>query len=199
MRRQMAAMTEQLVDLVPEDGWRETGETRLAPLSEREMNWFQRRLTRYLVLRHQVPAHNLFATFLHAPRIFLAWLPFASQLMPYGSLTRRQTELVILRVAWRSRCRYEWVQHVQIGSAVGLSDEEILRVIEGPSGMGWTTLEAALLQAVDDVVLAGVISSSAWDVLAGVLSARQLTEAVMLVGHYCMLASVIDSLGIAVE
>lgn len=192
-------MTEQLVDLVPEGGWRETGETRLAPLSEREMNWFQRRLTRYLVQRHQVPAHNLFATFFHAPRIFLAWLPFASQLMPYGSLTRRQTELVILRVAWRSRCRYEWVQHVQIGRAVGLSDDDILHAAGVIPAARTQPLEAALLQVVDDVVDHGVVGSETWSGLAHVLPARQLIEVVMLVGHYVMLASVIDSLGVAVE
>ena len=192
-------MQDAILDMSPEGGWRETGDTRLAPLPEDEMNWFQRRLTRYLVQRHQVPARNLFATFLHAPRIFVAWLPFASQLMPYGSLTRRQTELVILRVAWRSRCRYEWVQHVQIGRAAGLSDKDILRVTDGSSGMGWTSLEAALLQAVDDVVDTGVVSTKTWTLLARDLSERQLIEAVMLVGHYCMLASLIDSLGVAVE
>lgn len=192
-------MQDRLLNMSPEGGWRKTGDTRLAPLTDGEMNWFQRRLTRYLVQRHQVPAHNLFATFLHAPRIFLAWLPFASQLMPYGSLTRRQTELVILRVAWRTRCRYEWVQHVQIGRAAGLSDEDILRVTDTPGGMGWTSLEAALLQAVDDVVDTGIVGSATWTSLASALSKRKLTEAVMLIGHYCMLASVIDSLGVEVE
>lgn len=192
-------MQDRLVNMSPEGGWRETGDTRLAPLTDGEMNWFQRRLTRYLVQRHQVPAHNLFATFLHAPRIFLAWLPFASQLMPYGSLTRRQTELVILRVAWRSRCRYEWVQHVQIGRAVGVSDEDILRVADEPSGIFWTPLEYVLLRAVDDMVETGVLSASTWTALADRLPARLLTETVMLIGHYCMLASVIDSLGVEVE
>lgn len=192
-------MQDMLVDMSPEGGWRETGDVRLTPLADNQMSWFQRRLTRYLVQRQQVPAHNLFATFLRAPRLFLAWLPFASQLMPYGSLTRRQTELVILRVAWRSRCRYEWVQHVQIGRAAGLSDKDILRVTDGSSGVGWTPLEAALLQAVDDVVDTGVVSTTTWTLLAVDLSERQLIEAVMLVGHYCMLASLIDSLGVEVE
>lgn len=80
--------------------------------------------------------------------------------MPYGALTRRQAELVILRVAWRSRCRYEWVQHVQIGRAAGLSDDDILRLADEPSGIFWTPLEYVLLRAVDDMVETGLVSAS---------------------------------------
>jgi 3-oxoacyl-[acyl-carrier-protein] synthase III len=40
--------------------------------------------------------------------------------MPFGKLPRRDTELVILRVAWRCGCAYEWQQHVPIALRVGL-------------------------------------------------------------------------------
>ncbi len=192
-------MHDALMDLVPADGWLGPAGVRLAPLANQQMNWFQRRLVQHLERRHHVPARNLFTTLLHAPRIFFAWLPFAAQLMPFGVLTRRQTELVILRTAWRCRCRYEWVQHVQIGRAQGLADDEIQAVTVGPSAAGWALLERLLLQAVDDVIDGGVISATVWTALADTLSPRQITEAAMLIGHYRMLASVIDSLGVQVE
>jgi len=199
MRRVAEHMQDTLINCAPENGWQCADEQRLMPLPRAEMNCLQLGLVKHLVRRHRVPARNLFSSLLHAPRIFLAWLPFAAQLMPYGTLSRRQTELVILRTAWCCRCQYEWVQHVQIGRAQGLSDEEMARVTVGSGAAGWTSLEVALLRAVDDVVETGVISASVWTALADQLSAKQLIETAMLIGHYRMLASVIDSLGVRVE
>ena len=42
---------------------------------------------------------NLFLTLGRHPKLFRGWLRFAGRLMPGGVLPRRETELVILRVA----------------------------------------------------------------------------------------------------
>ncbi len=55
---------------------------------------------------------NIFATRGQHPRLSRAWLRYSAALMPFGTLPRRDTELVILRVAWRCGCAHEWQQHV---------------------------------------------------------------------------------------
>ena len=55
-----------------------------------------------------------------AANLFRAWLIYSAQLMPFGSLPRRDAELVILRVAWRSREAYEWWHHVPLALRAGL-------------------------------------------------------------------------------
>ena len=71
--------------------------------------------------------------------LFRRWLWFAGGLMPGGRLSRRDTELVILRVAHNAGSEYEWGHHERIGRRVGLSAEEIARVREGAAAPGWST------------------------------------------------------------
>ena len=49
------------------------------------------------------PPH-LFLTMARRPALFRGWLRFAARLMPRGRLPRRDTELVILRVAHLRGC-----------------------------------------------------------------------------------------------
>jgi AhpD family alkylhydroperoxidase len=140
---------------------------------------------------------NLFLTLGRHPALFRGWLRFAGRLMPRGKLPRRDTELVILRVAHVRDCRYEHEHHVRIGRRVGLSDEEIARVAEGGSaGGGWTPREQAILQATDELLADGNVADETWSRLSGDLETRELIELVLLVGHYEMLAKTINTLGI---
>lgn len=195
----MEQNTDQLMDAVPPGGWRGPDQPRLAPISPRRQRRWQKILLKFLTEREQVPATNLFSTLLQAPRLFISWLLFASRLMPYGQLTRRMTELVILRVAWRSRCAYEWHQHVRIGLQIGLEMADFERVMVGPGASSWSDPEAALMWVVDDIIDHGAVSGPCWALLEDAFPPKQLVEIVMLAGHYCMLASVIDSLGVQVE
>ncbi len=70
-------------------------------------------------------------------RLFWGWLLFAGALMPGGRLTRRETELVILRVATLSGSDYELAQHRRLGRKAGLSTDEIDRVALGPDDPAW--------------------------------------------------------------
>src|SRR5256885_6070053 len=94
---------------------------------------------------------NIFTTLARHRRLFRRWLRFAGKLMPGGSLPRRDTELVILRVSVVCGCDYEWGHHVRLGRRAGLSGEEIERVGAGPDADGWSDHDRALLRAVDEL------------------------------------------------
>ena len=76
---------------------------------------------------------NIFTTLGQHPRLFRAWLRYSAHLMPFGQLPRRDTELVILRVAWQCRSAYEWQQHVPIALRVGLTPDEVAGVADDPA------------------------------------------------------------------
>ena len=145
----------------------------------------------------QVP--DIFLLLLRHPRLFWPWLRFASRLMPYGTLGRREAELVILRVGWNCRCRYEWGQHVQIGLREGLEPAQIARIAQGPQAPGWRLDEAAVLQAADDLHRERRIQAETWRRLSQHYSNKQLLEISLLVGHYEMLAGFLNSVGLALE
>jgi alkylhydroperoxidase family enzyme len=127
-------------------------------------------------------------------RLFRRWLWFASALMPRGRLPRADTELLILRVAHRCDCPYEWQHHERLGARAGLDRASIDRVRSGPDADGWTPRQALLLRAADELHDDRRIAEATWTALAAQLGEEQLIEFCMLVGHYEMLAMTLNSL-----
>jgi alkylhydroperoxidase family enzyme len=142
---------------------------------------------------------NIFTTLGQHPRLFRVWLRYSAQLMPFGQLPRRDTELVILRVAWRCRCAYEWHQHVPIALRVGLTADEVAAVAVSAPAKGFTLRQLALLAAADELLAGRVLSDATWRSLQAALDTREVVELCLLIGNYQGLASTIGGLGIQVE
>lgn len=144
------------------------------------------------------PASNIFDTLVRHPGLFRKWLPFGGKLLS-GKLPARDRELLILRTGWLCRSAYEWGQHVLIARSVGITDEEIARVVQGSDAPGWDPFERALLMAADELHDDACISDATWAALAERYDERQLIELPMLVGHYHMVAFTLNSLGVTRE
>jgi alkylhydroperoxidase family enzyme len=190
--------------LAPEGGWIDTGAPRLPPIALSRLSWPVRTLltlgARWGSKRTgSTVVPDVFLLLLRHPHLFWAWLRFASKLMPFGTLDRRDAELVILRVAWNCRCRYEWGQHVAIGLRAGLKPEAIASVPQGPDAPAWSPRQRAVLLATDELHAQRQVSRSTWDFLAEHLGSRRSIEVTMLVGHYEMLAGVLNSACLPLE
>jgi alkylhydroperoxidase family enzyme len=139
---------------------------------------------------------NLFSTLARHPRLFKRWMQFGGTLLLGGDLPARDRELLILRTGWLTRSEYEWGQHVIIGKASGLTDEEIERVTRGPEADGWSDFDAVLLRSADELHEAARISDETWAALAERYDTTQLIEVPMLVGQYHLVGFTLNSLGI---
>ena len=146
----------------------------------------------------QGSASNIFTTLVRHPGLFRRWLPFGGKLLA-GRIPARQRELIILRTGWLCRAEYEWGQHVLIARQVGVTDDEIARVKDGPTADGWSAFETSLLLAVDELHQDARIRDNIWQALAAEWDERQLIEFPMLVGHYQMVAFTLNSLGVQRE
>ena len=142
---------------------------------------------------------NVLGVLGHHPRLASAWLGYNGVLLDAPALDPRLRELLILRVAWRARSPYEWVQHVRIGRSLGLTDAHIEALAaEGPTGL-WTPLERLLLAAADQLLHGNRIDDATWDGLAAHLDVRQLLEVTFVVGSYLCLAMVFNSAGLELD
>jgi alkylhydroperoxidase family enzyme len=142
---------------------------------------------------------NIFTTLGRHPRLFRAWLRYSARLMPFGTLPRRDTELVILRVAWQCRSAYEWRQHVPIALRVGLTPDEIGRLADSAAANGFTARQRTLLAASDELLAERTLSDTTWSTLSATLDHREAIEVCLLIGNYQGLASAIGGLGIQPE
>jgi alkylhydroperoxidase family enzyme len=144
-------------------------------------------------------AINIFTTLVRHPGLYRRWLPFAGKLLIRGRLGARERELLILRTAVHCHAEYEWGQHVLIARQVGLSDEEIGRVREGPAAEGWSADDAVLLTAADELHNRAEIGEETWRALSARYGDQELIELCMLVGHYHMVAFTLNSLRVQRE
>ncbi len=134
---------------------------------------------------------NLFLTLARNRRLFRGWLRFAGRLMPGGSLPRRETELVILRVAHLRSCRYEFSHHVNLARRAGVDADDVQRVTIGADAPGWSPRERIMLCVVDALHANQDVDDDTWELLRQHLSEGEAIELCLLVGHYEMLATTI--------
>lgn len=139
---------------------------------------------------------NIFATLAHHPKLLKRWLVFGSHVLARSSLPAREREMLILRIGWLCRAEYEWGQHVLIARGSDLSDEEIQRIAEGPDAPGWTTSDACLLRAVDELHGDAMISDPTWKSLSERYDTKQLLDLVFTVGQYQLVSMALNTLGV---
>lgn len=139
---------------------------------------------------------NLFLTMGRHRRLHLGWLHFAGRMMPGGRLPRRETELLILRVAHVRGNDYEFAHHVELGASVGVTEADVERVEAGPEAAGWTFREQAMLRTADQLLEHEDVDDETWAGLREHLDERLAIEVVMLVSHYRLLDTFITTLRI---
>jgi alkylhydroperoxidase family enzyme len=142
---------------------------------------------------------NLFLTLGRHRRLFRGWLRFAGRLMPGGRLSRRESELVILRVAHLSGSTYEFQHHTRLGRRAGLSDEDVRRTTLPLAEGRWPERETAILAAVDQLHTERDLDDDVWGALRAHLDDRDRIELLMLVGHYQMLATFLTTLRVPLD
>jgi len=173
---------------------------RVPPGTRAELGIVNTLLCRALARRfHTTPVPHVFTTLGRHRRLFRPWLRFAARLMPYGTLDRADTELVILRVSVGCGSDYEWHQHVRPARQAGLTAEQIERVGAGPGAAGWTGHQRALLRATDQLITDRTVDDAVWQQLRQAYNERQLIELCLLAGHYAMLAGTLNALGVRPE
>jgi AhpD family alkylhydroperoxidase len=169
---------------------------RVAPGSRAEIGLVNWAIARIVGKVGRTGPPNLFLTMGRHRALFRGWLRFAGRLMPRGKLPRRETELVILRVAHLRSCEYEFDHHVRLGRRAGVTQADLARVLEGPQADGWSPREHALLSAVDGLHRDGDLDDASWAALRQHLDERRAIELLLLVGHYELLATFINTLRI---
>lgn len=169
---------------LPEDQWDEEVDKALSRMLPRER-------------RNPAAAGNALSVLVHHPRLTRAFLGFNTHLLFSSTLEPRLRELVVLRVAHRRDCAYEWQHHTEMGRAAGLTDADIdaaRRV-----GIAADAFDRLVLAAVDELDESSALSEETWAALGGELDDRQRMDLVFTVGCYTTLAMAFNTFGIELD
>lgn len=131
---------------------------------------------------------NALGVLAHHPALTEAYHHLIGHALFATTLSVRQRELIILRVADRREAGYEWAQHAFLAGEVGITGEEVERVRTGPGADGWGRLEGALLAAVDELLADARIGDATYTRLGDELTTQQIMDVVFTVGAYDVLA-----------
>ena len=157
--------------------------------------------------RHPLPSRdpgrpkglNVLGTMAHHPELARAFHTFNGHILFATSLSPRQRELLVLRVAAVRRSVYEWRQHVLLAADAGITAEEVSWITEGPGAPGWSPVDRALISAVDELLADARVADATWEVLAAALEVEQLLDVIFTVGAYDALAMALRSFGVPVD
>lgn len=166
---------------VPREEWTPEQEALLEPLER------QRRL------------YNVFMTMANHPDLARDWLTFADHILRRCTLPRRDREILILRIGWLCGAEYEWAQHTRIGKAVGLTDDDLQHIQEGPQAAGASEHDRLLLQAVDELRANAFVSDGTWTPLAQIYDTKQLMDLVFTVGQYNLVSMALNTFGVQLD
>ncbi|HWF14679.1 MAG TPA: carboxymuconolactone decarboxylase family protein [Acidimicrobiales bacterium] len=142
--------------------------------------------------RHPVPPRdpaspkglNAMGVLAHHPELTAAYNQLIRHALYFTTITPRQRELLVLRVAHRRGAAYEWAQHVYQAGVAGLTPEEVARVRIGPDAPEWSVFERTLLSAADELVADARIGERTYSALAADFDTQQMMDVVFTVGAY---------------
>jgi AhpD family alkylhydroperoxidase len=133
----------------------------------------------------------------HAEGVFDSWRDYTDELLRKLELDPVLRELTILQLAHLRKCEYQWVHHVALARAVGVSAEQIAAIEEGREGdASLSDTDREVLVFVREAVLDGEASEHAVAALSSRLGPRQVVELLLVLGHWSAICMLIQTIAL---
>jgi len=154
---------------------------------------------RSLLERLPVPL-NIFRIMAHAETCFRPLLRLGTAILSKQRVSGKLRELAILRVAKLSPARYEWVQHVPIARAVGVSAAQIEALDrDDVAAACFAPEEQLVLRFTTEVVRNVGASDATFAEMAGRFTPQEIVELILAIGFYMTMARLMETTQIDLE
>jgi alkylhydroperoxidase family enzyme len=138
---------------------------------------------------------NIFGTLGHHPDLLKRWIVFAAHVLSKSTLPPRDRELLILRTGWNCQSRYEF-----IALSCDISPSEVGRTKGDPSSDAtWSTHDALLLRAADELHSVSTLSNEVWAGLSATYTTAQMLDVIAAVGNYHLVAMFLNATRVALD
>ena len=151
-------------------------------------------------LAASLPPLNIFRMLPHMPTFVRGFGQLGTAILSQAALDARLRELIILRVGRQSPAPYEWQQHVPIGRACGVSEDEIAALERNDvTAACFSERDRLVLRLVDELLATPRASDATLAAMRAQFSDREVCEAVLTTGFYMMVARFLETTGVDLE
>ena len=147
----------------------------------------------------QVPPLNIFRMMAHSGPLLGRFLQLGQGILGETELDPILRELAIVRVGLLSGASYEVHQHDAISRQLGMSEDKIAGLREGPGAAPFSDLENAVLAYTDDIVKNVRASDSTFNPLLEAIGPKQLQELTVTIGFYMMVSRFLETFDVDIE
>jgi alkylhydroperoxidase family enzyme len=148
----------------------------------------------------RLPPLNIFRMLAHAETAYRPYLRFGGALLADLQLDPLVRELAILRTAQVIGAEYEWIQHVPIARAVGLTDAQLIALeLEDDTSAAFDERQSAVLRFTGAVVREPRPDDERFGALREQLPPREIVELLLVVGSYTMLGRLMTALDLDLD
>lgn len=172
---------------------------RIPALQRREQKVWQRGfLTLIRVLAGETYDYECFGVTARLGKVMPLHTLFFTQLLQHGRIPGADSERVVIRVAWRAGCQYEYAHHTRMALELGVPRAEI-ETLTNETDESWSPRIRAFMRAVDELIETRTLSPLAYEDLRRELDEDQILEFATLVGHYVMATMMLSVSGCQLE
>ena len=147
----------------------------------------------------KLPRINIFRMLGHSGELVDGFNRLGTQLLYFTKLDPILREIAIIRVGVLSKAGYEVHQHERIGRQLGMSDEKIAAIHEGPEAAAFSEVEKEIMRFTDDVVANVRASDATFAPLARRFSHKEMQELTLTIGYYMMVSRFLETFDVDIE
>ncbi|TPG31531.1 carboxymuconolactone decarboxylase family protein [Mycolicibacterium hodleri] len=177
----------------------ETAPARIPPGGFRELgplNWIIAKVGARAI---RAPRFSLVNVMGQHRLLFLVWGLYGLMLLAVGKLSRKDAEVVILRVGHLRNSEYELQQHRRLARSRGIDADLQAKIFEGPDADGLIDRHRVLITATDEFVMTRSMSAETWAAMTLHYTRKQLIEFCLLAANYDGLAATIATLKVPLD
>ena len=135
----------------------------------------------------------------NAQSLFVQRSRLSNALFTQIAIDPRLREIAILRTAKDCHSVYEWTQHVPAAKHVGVSDDQIAAIENWQGARCFSEVERLVLQFTDEVNANVKASRETLEALKRHLSAQEIIELLIIIGHWRQTASILETTEVDLE
>ncbi|GLE51573.1 carboxymuconolactone decarboxylase family protein [Mycobacterium montefiorense] len=143
---------------------------------------------------------NVFRLLANAPNVFPGWSQMVDELYASPTFSARMREVIVLRVANLQGSAYELAQHLLLGRAAGLTEQQLDALATGElDGAGFRHTERTAVEVVTELCTTHHLRDESFATAQAVFGDEVLTELLMIVSCYYGLALVLNAVDLDIE